>query len=245
MGRIEDFKEALQKREAFREALKNRPPITDDLDRQIKDLIEQIDEYGDEGDFNKFIHACSNELKTFLRDFNFKHKDILRQKGQHYPPKWMKNDDLICGPAKKSVQSRYPKIFDILNALEARDENGFFYYVIHPADKQFNDLGLEALPFDAEQGAGKPPAGFVADFRFYNTILTGLGMEKDTLQKYLTAFCGYGFLQRQKKKTGKYHNLPVYYLGYFSQWIDDGVVKYKINRFLTAKMHEALQEFSL
>ena len=243
-------------REAYRQKIKQRKPITDDLDRQINEWIAFIDEHASEDDLEddirQFIRAVSNELKAYLTFFNAKYKWAVRQKSLYYPTKWMLNDELICGKKdgkkdekKKPVIKRYPKLFDILNALEARDDNGRWIFLIHPSDILFKEIGFENLPMDAEQGACQLPAAFVGNAAFYDKILPGLGIERHTLQKYLSALNAVGGLQRQKKKTGKFRNESIYFLGYFTEWLMEGTIKYKLNRFLTEKNQRALQEFSL
>lgn len=206
------------------------------LDRKLQNDDVEIDYRGDYKDKEtiekEFIHDWYNEIETYSKAFKEKYNKQIRQHGQWYPRKWMEDDKLIS-----SLLTKY-RISDILNTIEAW-KDGDYLYLLHPKGKRFNEEYPHGLTTDGEKK--HTLAVFIANSRFYKTILPGLGIAESTLHGYLQAFHKSGIL-KMPTKTGKYKNLPIYAVGYFSEFKEG---KFKLNRFLTKYNKEALREFTL
>lgn len=214
-----------------------KPPVKKYLEGIFEAWLEQaLEDAGDseaaEGIERRFIYNWFNELEAYSNAFKAKYKNQIKQKGQHYPRKWMEDDKLIS-----DVLTKY-RISDILNTIEAW-KDGDYLYLLHPKGKRFN----EEYPYGWTTNGEKKHrlAVFIANSRFYKTILPGLGIEMITLQKYLQVFNKVGILKKLPN-TGKYKNLPIYAVGYFSEFKEG---KFKLNRFLIKYNKEALREFTL
>jgi hypothetical protein len=214
-----------------------RQELRDHLDRIFKIWLEQAQEEAasseDAEDIEKeFIHDWYNGLDSYKEAFKAEHKNQIKQKGQHYPRKWMEADKLIS-----SLLTKY-RISDILNTIEAW-KDGDYLYLLSPKGKRFNEEYPRGWTTYGEKKHNL--AVFIANSRFYKTILPSLGIAESTLHKYLQAFSKAGILQKLPN-TGKYRNIPIYAVGYFSEY---GERKFKLNRFLKSDNKEALMEFTL
>lgn len=219
--------------------IKTRQSIAEYLDKRFDFWLEQDQEAADFPDEaedieRQFIHDWYNELEAYRKAFKAKYKKQIRQNDQWYPRKWMENDELIFRLLRK-----YPRIPDILNSIEARGNGTDYIYLLHPKGERYKEEYSEMWAA-GNRKMKYPLAVFITDARFYDTILTGLGMERITLQKYLRAFYKAGILKRLSN-TGKYHNIPIYAVGYFAKWND----KYVLKRFLTIESKTELREFTL
>jgi len=220
-----------------------RPSLIEILDKRFDLWLEQALEDADSSEGaetikRKFIHAWYNELEAYRNAFKDKYKNQIRQNDQCYPRKWMEDDNLISALLKK-----YPLIVDILNTIEARKNGSGHIYLLDHKGEQYKECPEIKHCETWIAGYGKkenPLAVFIADARFYDTILPGLGIARITLQKYLKAFCNAGILKKLPR-TGQFKSIPIYAIGYFSKWND----RYKLNRFLTIKDKEALRGFIL
>ena len=214
-----------------------KPPVARHLNRLFEAWLEaELDDSGyleePEDIERRFIHGWYNELGNYMKSFKAEHKKQIRQNDQWYPRKWMEKDQVIA-----SIMARYPRIPDILNTLEARKDGRGYIYLLHPTEERYKEKNLRQF----EAGEWKHPfAVFVADAGFYDTILAGLEMKRITLQKYLSALCKAGILKKLPK-TGKYHNIPIYAVGYFAEWRGQLVLK----RFLTMDNKRTLRDFTL
>lgn len=214
-----------------------RQSLTEYLDKRFEFWLEESKKeanYEDEEENieRRFIHEWFNELETYRNAFIVKYRNQIKQKGQHYPRKWMENDERIS-----TILKKYPRISVILNTIEEW-KDGDYLYLLRPKGKRFN----EEYPHGWIYGEKKHPlAVFIADSRFYDAIVPRLEIVESTLHKYLQAFHKTGILKKLPN-TGKYKNLPIYAVGYFSEYKED---KFKLNRFLTSGKKEALREFTL
>jgi hypothetical protein len=213
--------------------------LRDHLDRIFKFWLDRALEEAassevEEGIERRFIHDWYNGLEAHRDTFKAKYKNQIRQNDQWYPRKWMEEDIRIS-----ALMKRYPRIVDILNAIEARksESDNSYIYLLHPKYDRFEKEYPHGWTYKNEHLY----ALFITDSRFYETILTSLEIEKITLQKYLQAFHKTGILKKLPN-TGKYKNLPIYAVGYFSKYKED---KFKLNRFLTSDNKDALKEFIL
>jgi hypothetical protein len=215
-----------------------RPSVAEILDKRFDIYLEQATEEANCSDDaeaieKKLIHDWYNELETYKKAFKIKYKNQIRQNDKWYPRKWMEEDNLISALTKK-----YPLICDILNEIEARKSAGDYGYVylLHPKGERFEN----EYPYGFTYKEKNIFAVFIADDKFYDTIVNHLGIAKITLQKHLQAFHKVGILKKLSN-TGKYKNIPVYAIGYFDRWND----KFVLKRFLTSDNKKTLHEFNL
>lgn len=167
------------------------------------------------------VRAFKKQLDDYTKDFIEKYKKQLKKKDNHYPLKWMLDDPIISKLLGKF------RICDVLNAFDK-------YLVNHKEDKVI----VEEKYKKAEKEYNY--AAFITNDLFYNDILGGLKMSKNTLQQYIKAFRDIGVL-KMLFKTGKYENIPVYALGYYSLYRGNP----KLEHFLTLEMKSKMRQFTI
>ncbi|OPY86132.1 MAG: hypothetical protein A4E71_01757 [Smithella sp. PtaU1.Bin162] len=118
---------------------------------------------------------------------------------------------MLDDPNIFSLIKRYKNICKILNELKEKNREG-------KRSKPFRYLFLLDEPpyINPQSGKRHPYVCFITNKNFYDSIIPKLGIARNTLQKYLMAFCKVGVIKKLNKagRSDISTNQKLYALGY-------------------------------
>ncbi len=195
--------------------LKNLFFYNRDFTEAMKDVVDYYQGFATFEDGTKDakkIKAIYQDLDKGRKEFFLNNEDILIKK--RYPWKWMFEDEILA-----RVIDKYKLFNPILNEVNA-------YQLLNPfkiEEKYIKD------------NVEYEYAAWAADSNFYKSVLPGKMVQR-TLEGYLVGFSGAG-VYKFMGNYGKYRNIPIYSLGYYSK--DSGRRVF----FLTKELLPKLRKF--